>query len=132
MLGQFENNFRQKLEQESQRFNFADLYYRLLSEWTDAKSEPIVASEKKDEGLDGSFEHIQKYNLQNLKDKFSSVGFTPLTTDEVEIDVYLSSLFEDEHAAGLIEKIRRRVALFGSDLKQQLTPFNSAILKSCM
>lgn len=58
ILQQFERNLRQKLEQETQRFDFADLYYRLLSEWTDTNSEPIVESERKEEELDGSFEHV--------------------------------------------------------------------------
>lgn len=132
ILRQFEDNFRQKLDQESQRFNFADLYYRLLAEWTDAKSEPIVDSEKKEEDLDGSFEHVQKYNLQNLKDKFSSVVFTPLETDEVEIDNYLASFFEDDYAAGLLENTRKQIASFARSLKARPTPFNSIMLKSCI
>ena len=131
-LGQFESRLRQKLDQESQRFEFADLYYRLLAEWTDAKSEPIVESEKKEEELDGSFEHIQRFNLQNLKDKFSSVVFTPLETDEVEIELYLASLFEDDYAERLLQDIRKGVATFARNFKERTTPFNSAIVKSCI
>lgn len=132
VLAGFESDLRQKLEQESQRFSFADLYYRLLAEWTGANSKPIVESEKKEEELDGSFEHIQKYNLQNLKDKFSDVVFTPLETDEVEIDVYLSSLFEDDYAASILEETRKNVASFSREFKAQSTPFYGSMLKSCI
>lgn len=132
ILRQFEGNLRQKLEQESERFNFADLYYRLLAEWTDANSEPIVKSERKEEDLEGSFEHVQKYTLENLKNKFSDVVFAPLETDEVEIDAYMSSLFEGDYAETLLNDIRTRVARFAVQLKERATPFNQAILKQCI
>ncbi|KAF2184668.1 hypothetical protein K469DRAFT_708860 [Zopfia rhizophila CBS 207.26] len=130
VLRGFEDNFRQKLDQESQRYDFADLYYRLLAEWTDARSEPIVNSE--DPELDGPFEHVQRYNLQRLKDKFSSVVFTPLETDEVEIDAYMSSLFEDDHAADILQRLREGAAAFGRNFKERSAPFNSVVLKSCI
>lgn len=132
VLRQFERDMHQKLGQESQRFSFADLYYRLLSEWTDAKSAPIVESERKEEDLDGSFEYIQKYTLQNLKDKFSSVVFTPLETDEVKIDAYLSSLFDDDYATELLDSMRKQIADFGLHLKQRATPFDRETLRSCI
>ena len=132
LLRSFEENFRNKLDQESQRFAFADLYYRLLGEWTDGKSEPITKSDPKEEELDSSFEHVQKYNLENLRDKFSNVVFTPLETDEIEINQYMASFFEDDHAASILEKLRTEVASFASDLKALASPFNSAVLKSCI
>jgi hypothetical protein len=132
ILGRFENNFREKLDQESQRFNFAELYYRLLSEWTDTHSQPLVESAKKEEDMGGSFEHVQKYNLQDLKDKFSKVVFTPRETDEVEIDTYLNSLFDDDHASSLLEEIRTRVKNFGHSFKNRAVPFNNVVLKQCI
>ncbi|KAF2651391.1 hypothetical protein K491DRAFT_696516 [Lophiostoma macrostomum CBS 122681] len=132
ILGRFESNFREKLEQESQRFEFADLYYRLLSEWTDTHSEPIASLRKDGDDLSGSFEHVQRYNLQDLKDKFSNVVFTPLETDEVEIDTYLHSLFEDDHASSLLEETRTRVKNFGNSFKARTTPFNNVVLKQCI
>ncbi|CAO2650242.1 Nn.00g015340.m01.CDS01 [Neocucurbitaria sp. VM-36] len=128
----FDRKFRQKLDQESQRFEFADLYYRLLGEWTNASSKPLAQSERKEEELDGSFEHVQKYDLDKLRDKFAGVVFTPLETDEVEIDNYLSSLFQDDHASNLLEKIRKANNAFAKELKERATPFNSKILKQCM
>jgi hypothetical protein len=129
LLRQFEKNLRQKLDQESERFHFADLYYRLLTEWTDAKSEPIVASERNADDLEGSFEHVQKYTLQNLKEKFSNVVFTPLETDEAEIDAYLNTLFEDDHAQELLKNIRVAVADHATRLKQLVTPFDQKVIR---
>jgi hypothetical protein len=132
MLRGFEDNFHKKLNQESQRFTFADLYYRLLGEWTDAKSEPIVKSEAKEEELNASFENIQKHTLQNLKDKFSNVVFTPLHTHEVEIDTYMASFFQDDHAASILDRIRADVAVFAREFKTRTTPFNSNVIKQCI
>lgn len=132
ILHRFETKIREKLDQESERFNFANLYYRLLTEWTSTDSKPIAASERKEEELDGSFEHFQRYNLQNLKDKFSSVVFTPLETDEVEIDNYLNSLFDDEHAEKILNDLRANVARFAADFKQRANPFDPSVLKQCI
>lgn len=132
ILGQFEAQVREKLDQESDRFDFANLYYQLLGEWTSADSPSIAASERKDEDLDGSFEHIQKYNLQNLKDKFSDVVFTPLETDEVEIDMYLDSLFDDENAQSILASLREEVRTLAVWFKERPNPFNQAVLKECI
>ncbi len=128
----FDKTFRQKLEQESQRFEFADLYYRLLGEWTDTSSKPLEQSEKKEEELDGSFEHVQKYDLQKLKEKFASVVFSPLETDEAEIDLYLNGLFEDDHAADLLQGIREDNTEFARRLKKEVAPFTRDVLKQCI
>ncbi|KAF2730340.1 hypothetical protein EJ04DRAFT_473962 [Polyplosphaeria fusca] len=131
ILRGFEDSFLQKLDQESQRFRFADLYYRLLSEWTNPGSDPIAASET-NEDLGGSYEHVQKYNLQKLKDKFSSVAFNPLETDEIEIDSYMSSLFEDDHAASKLEDVRNSMAAFGYELKERSAPFDKHVIVHCI
>ncbi|KAF1957311.1 hypothetical protein CC80DRAFT_592605 [Byssothecium circinans] len=132
LLRQFEKTLRQKLNQESERFHFADLYYRLLTEWTDAKSEPIETSERTEDDLGGSFEHLQKYTLQNLKDKFSSVVFTPLETDDIKIDEYLSSLFEDDYAQSILKQMRQAVADFAKSLDRLVDPFDPHVIKSCI
>jgi hypothetical protein len=131
-LVQFESSLRQKLEQENERFDFADLYYRLLAEWTDINSEPIAQTEPDGQGLDGAFEHVQKFNLQKLKDKFSDVVFTPKETNEVEIDVYLDSLFDNDYAKDLLKGLRAGIGRFGSDIKQRVRPFDKDVLRACI
>jgi hypothetical protein len=128
----FGHDIEQKLHEESQRFEFASLYYRLLAEWTGADSKPMEQSEENESQLDGSFEHVQQYDLQKLKDKFASVVFAPLVTDEVEIDAYLASLFEDDHAQSRLDDIRKANASFARQLKGDAAPFDSQMLKKCI
>lgn len=132
ILSRFEKKLREKLNQESERFDFANLYYRLLTEWTSSDSESILDVEIKEEQLDGSFEHVQKYNLQDLKDRFSSVAFTPLETDEVEIDAYLNSLFDDDYSQACLRNVRTEFAQFGIQLKETTNPFGVQMLKQCI
>jgi hypothetical protein len=89
-------------------------------------------SERKEEELDGSFEHVQKYDLQKLKDKFANVVFTPLHTDEVEIDNYLGALFEDDHAQSLLDGIRQANVKFAKTFKEQAAPFDRHMLRQCI
>jgi hypothetical protein len=132
IIRSFEQNIEKKLHQESQRFEFASLYYRLLSEWTDSNSKPMEQSEEEEPQLDGPFEHVQQYDLQKLKDKFASVVFTPLKTDEVEIDTYLAGLFEDDYAQSLLDEVREDNASFARRLKKDAAPFDSHMLKKCI
>jgi hypothetical protein len=115
----FNRTFKERLDQESSRFDFADLYYYLLGEWTGGRGKPMEQSEHKNEDLDGSFEHVQKYDLQKLKEKFASVAFAPLKTDEVDIGNYLSGLFEDDYAQKLLEGIRNANRTFADQLRQK-------------
>jgi hypothetical protein len=132
IIRSLERDIEKKLHQESERFEFASLYYRLLSEWTDSDSMPMEQSEEEEPQLGGSFEHVQQYDLQKLKDKFASVVFTPLETDEVEIDTYMADLFEEDHAQGLLDGIRKDNASFARRLKEEVAPFNSQMLKKCI
>lgn len=56
----------------------------------------------------------------------------PLEMDEVEIDTYLSSLFDDDHATRLLEDVRRANVSFAHDLKERVSPFNQWVLKQCI
>ncbi|KAF2259645.1 hypothetical protein CC78DRAFT_524503 [Lojkania enalia] len=132
VLQGFEKKFHQILEQESQRFKFADLYHRLLIECTEANGAPIVESKLNKEELDGSFEHVQRFTLQQLREKFSNVVFTPLETDEVAIDGYLHSMFEDDHAATVLEECRTRVTKFGGEFISLTSPFTRSAVVDCI
>jgi hypothetical protein len=128
----FESTLTKKLQQESQRLEYANLYYRLLAEWTDANSKPMEQSEEKEDELDGSFEHVQKYDLEKLTEKFAGVVFTPLETDETAIGDYLAALFDDDHARNILDEIRKENAALALPMEQQTTPFDSDMLKKCI
>jgi hypothetical protein len=128
----FEHKLSKKFVQESHRFAFASLYYRLVGEWNDGEGKPMEPPEEVERGLSGSYEHVQKYTLEKLQDKFSDVVFTPLLTDEAKIDTYMNSLFEDDYAQGLLDGIRRANADFAQTLKNNTAPFKRHMLLQCI
>jgi hypothetical protein len=128
----FEHKLEKKFVQASRRFEFASLYYRLVGEWNDAEGKPMEPPEQVEQGLSGSYEHVQKYNLEKLQDKFSGVVFTPLQTDEVKIDAYMNSLFESDHAQGLLDGIRKANTNFAQKLKDETAPFDRHMLQQCI
>jgi len=135
MLQAFENLLRSRLEAQSQRLSLADLYSRLLTEW-------LVSSASSDGGptpamqevasLEDSFEVIERDRLQQLRDKFSKVVFTPLITDEVEIDNYLSDLFKDDSGSRALQRLRDEVKGYGEGAFKQLDPLDQCSIKWCI
>ncbi|CAI6333126.1 unnamed protein product [Periconia digitata] len=128
----FESTLHKRLDQESERFRFADLYYRLLTEWTKVNGVPIEEAIETAEGLEGSFEYVHKYTLQNLKEQFSDVVFTPLETDEIEIDLYLNSMFYDDYARDRLRLLRQNITLAAEKLKTESNPFTKFVVKDCI
>lgn len=112
MLQAIEDQLRSRLDAQSRRLSLADLYSRLLTEW-------LISSASGDGGptpamqeiasLEDSFEIIERDRLQQLRNKFSAVVFTPLEMDEVEIDNYLSDLFKGDAGAKALERLRDEV-----------------------
>ena len=82
--------------------------------------------------LDGPFEHIERDRLQQLKDKFSKVVFTPSETDEREILIYMNSFFEDDASKKLLEIHRGSVKAAAKALKGRTAPFTVSTLKMCI
>jgi len=135
VLQDIENLLRSRLDAQSRRLSLADLYSRLLTEW-------LVSSASSDGGptpamqeitsLEDSFEVIERDRLQQLRNKFSAVVFTPLETDEVEIDNYLSSLFKDDKGAKALERLRVEVKDHGERELKELAPFDQRSIKWCI
>ena len=114
-----EKNFVSRLDQNSRKLDLAHLYSRLLTDWIKSKpeseSEPELDDIERSES-DDSFELVQdtqKARLEQLRDKFARVVFEPLVTDEVEIDNYLSRLFEGDDGQRALEDLRCDVSSNG-------------------
>ncbi len=130
-----EDVLRSRLEAQSRRLSLADLYSRLLTEW-------LVSSASSDVGptpamqeiasLEDSFEVIERDRLQQLRNKFSAVVFTPLETDEVEIDNYLSGLFRDDSGARALQRLRNEMKGHGECVLQAIDPFDQRTVKWCI
>lgn len=139
MLRKFEQRLRAKLDAESRKLDLADLYSRLLIEWIDAPkgangdSSSSTKPEKPSE--EDSFEiiqNIQKERLQQLRDKFEKVVLTPLETDEVEIDNYLSQLFKSKTGEVSLKSLRQKVSRRGESMLANKTLFDRLSLQWCI
>ncbi|KXH47913.1 hypothetical protein CSAL01_07316 [Colletotrichum salicis] len=129
-----EDLLRSKLDVQSHKLSMAHLYSQLVTEWINPGSpmEGTDAAEPSKE--DSSFEVIdhQKERLQNLRDQFEKVVFTPLETDEAEINAYLASLFNTRESEKALEDVRQRVAQSSKNFLQRTSPFNKTTLKMCI
>ena len=118
MLQAFATGLRRRLDQQSRKFDYADLYSRLLLEWLHPSGNPIADSPTTDERglLDGAFQLVERDRLQQLRDKFEAVVFEPIVTDEIEIDKYMSSMFpeDDDEASRALRDLRETIKSFTS------------------
>jgi hypothetical protein len=126
MLHGFENDLRSKLEIQSRKLGLAELYSRLLTEWMNPP--------KKSEEPTPEWESVdrQKERLQELCDKFESVVFEPLETDEVAIGNYMRNLFPDDESAKALEHLRLNVNAHGDSMLRDTEPFDEDTLKWCI
>ncbi|KAK1623671.1 hypothetical protein BDP81DRAFT_120432 [Colletotrichum phormii] len=129
-----EDLLRSKLDVQSHKLSMAHLYSRFVTEWINPGSpmEGTDAAQLSKE--DSSFEVIdhQKELLQNLRDQFEKVVFTPLETDEAEINAYLASIFSTRESEKALEDVRQRVAQSSKNFLQRTSPFNKTTLKMCI
>jgi hypothetical protein len=136
MLQDFAAGLRLRLDQQSRKFDYADLYSRLLLEWLHPSGNPIADSPTTDESgsLDGTLELVERDRLQQLRDKFEAVVFEPMVTDEIEIDNYMSSMFpeDDDEASRALRELRETVEFFGNDFCGKKTPFDLTALRWCI
>lgn len=132
----FEEQLRNLLDRGSRKLDLAHLYSRLLTEWIQS---PITNDAEPDDsegsGSDVSFEVVQdaqKARLEQLRDKFARVVFEPLETNEVEIDNYLTSLFEGEHGAKTLNSLRKQVQRCGERMQSPNFLLDDQSLRWCI
>lgn len=84
---------------------------------------------------DDTFEVVaerQRQRLGELVDKFESVVFEPLVTDESEIRSFLDGLFPDDGSRKALESLRETVAESSQTLMAETAPFDDESLTSCI
>lgn len=81
-----------------------------------------------------SFELVerQRQRLSELVDKFESVVFEPLETDEGEINAFLDRLFPDEESQKPLEELRKKLGDTSSKFMAETAPFTEESLTSCI
>ena len=134
VLKSFEKQLRTKLENQSCKLSLADLYSHLMTEWMNPPSTPQQSAASETEGSEDSFEVLerQKERLQELCDKFESVVFEPLETDEAEIDNYIGDLFSGEEGAKALRSLRGSVKWCGDKMLADKAPFTQDSLTWCI
>lgn len=133
MLSEWEAQLRSQLDVQTRRLDLAALYSRLLTEWltpTQSGNQPVDAEEEG--SLDGPFEVVQKDRLKQLKDKFEAVVFTPLDTDEIEIDNYLADLFSGDDGDKALENLRNDVKNLSIYTLGYAEPFDEHSITWCL
>lgn len=104
-----------------------------MAEWMD---QPVLEAlpASADDPDNDSFELVerQRQRLSELVDRFESVVFEPLETDEDEIRKFLDRLFPDEASQKALEELREKIALASADFMHEAAPFNEASLTSCI
>ena len=134
MLQSFDKQLRCQLDVQTRRLDLADLYSRLLREWLNSNNSETEMDLAVDDSasLDGSFELVEKDRLKSLREKFEAVVFTPMETNEIEIDNYLASLFEGDSGAKALERLRKETESTGKWSLNKSEPFDETSLRWCL
>ena len=134
MLRSFDEQLRSQLDVQTRRLDLADLYSRLLREWLNSSNSETEMDLAVDDNksLDGSFEIVEKERLKSLREKFEAVVFTPLETNESEIENYLESLFDNDNGTKALERLRTQAELVGKLSLKNSEPFDKTSLRWCL
>ncbi|KAL2816514.1 hypothetical protein BJX63DRAFT_387564 [Aspergillus granulosus] len=124
MLQEYEIELRARLDAHSRKLTLADLYSRLLTEWTNADGEEEEVSEDDYMVVD----ERQKQRLQQLCDQFEEVVFKPLETDAQEIHNFLDSFFPDDDKMKALDKLRSDIERSSQEVFEEEAPFDQSTL----
>lgn len=107
MLKEYETELRSRLDAHSRRLSLADLYSRLLTEWTNA---PVTGGDGEiDEDEYTVVDERQKQRLEQLCDQFEEAVFTPLETSAEDIHAFLDSLFPSDNKMKQLNVLRNEI-----------------------
>ncbi|KAL3458303.1 hypothetical protein BJX64DRAFT_226729 [Aspergillus heterothallicus] len=125
MLQEYDTELRLRLDAHSRKLTLADLYSRLLTEWTNSEDEEEGNVSEEDYMV---VDERQKQRLQQLCDQFEQVVFTPLETDAEEIHNFLDSFFPDEDRLKALNSLRSDIESASEDVFEEEAPFDQSTL----
>ena len=129
----FEKHLVTTLDVGTRRLDLASLYSRLLMEWLNPPDKPMGNSTAGESTRsEDSFEVIEKDRLQQLVDKFESVVFTAVETDEVTIDQYLAGIFEGDKGRKALDHIRAEIKDLIEVRLAERKPFKESNIRWCI
>lgn len=118
-LSEWESKLTQTLEKEKVKFEYAELFGRLLTEWVVSADGTQVAA---DVGFPNEFEKIGRKEMHEQRSTFESYVFTASDTDTVAIEAYLNDLFSlSKDSKNQLTQVRESTEKFGNTLLQKTT-----------
>ncbi|KAG0605524.1 hypothetical protein M758_9G065900 [Ceratodon purpureus] len=126
-LREWETDFTKALDTEKAKYEYAELFGRLLSEWiASTASIPEKPSDKQkltgnkeafsaSEMSDDTFEKVGRKEMHEQRAKFESLVFTAEETDTVAILADLDDLFSSKAAKESLALMRDEIGLFGNN-----------------
>ncbi|KAL4804685.1 hypothetical protein BDV18DRAFT_166016 [Aspergillus unguis] len=129
MLKGYEEELTAKMDAHSRKLSLADLYSRLLTEWTDPSND-VKGHDEDDAEEYAIVDEKQKQRLQLLCDQFEDTVFTPLETDPKAIHAFLDELFPDDEKAKEMDKLRERIGASSKAIFEEDIPFDNDTLPS--
>ena len=121
-LREWEADFITYFDTEKAKYEYAELFGRLLSEWI---ASPTSVSEKtlavSDKGelemeIDETFERVGRKEMHEQRAMFESLVFTAKETDSAAIVAYLDDLFSSKPAKEMLESLREDIRAYGENL----------------
>ncbi|OJJ07536.1 hypothetical protein ASPVEDRAFT_142329 [Aspergillus versicolor CBS 583.65] len=126
MLKEYETELRSRMDAHSRRLSLADLYSRLLTEWTNASGAGEDADIAEDEYL--VVDERQKQRLEQLCDQFEEAVFTPFETSTEDIHAFFDSLFPDDEKMKQWNILRNEIFKSTQDEFEEEAPFDEETL----
>lgn len=136
LMKELEGDLCRNMDCISRKFDYADLYSRLLTEWLRSDASSLVDIDMpEDDSADSAFEVVpdtQKTRLLQLSEKFESVVFTPGEVDVTEIEELLNGLFPDKDSKKALDYVRNATKDFGKTFLVNSAPFDHTTLRRCI
>lgn len=116
-MKELEGDLCRNMDCISRKFDYADIYSRLLTEWLRSDASSLVDIDMpEDDSADSAFEVVpdtQKTRLLQLSEKFESVVFTPGEVDVTEVEELLNGLFPDKESKMALGYVWKATKDFG-------------------
>ncbi|KAI9367344.1 hypothetical protein BJX61DRAFT_547574 [Aspergillus egyptiacus] len=125
MLRDYERELLSRLDAHSRKLSLADLYSRLLTEWTNASADGENAVAEDDYMV---VDERQKQRLQQLCDQFEETVFMARETSVEEIQAFLDSLFPTDEDMNALNSLRCDIQIASRKVFQEETPFDASTL----
>jgi hypothetical protein len=127
-LQDWEDKILQHLSTQATKFQYADLYGKLVAEWL--SSEKDGQSDDSDVKMDDGFEEVPGRDKLEAQSEWENLVFEPADIDTLGLKAYLDELFDmdDDDVSSAMENLREEVQDFESRMASP-SQFNTKTLR---